>query len=180
MEKKEHSREDVSPALDYRPIAKPLTSSIVYSALAIIILFFLVLDLVKLATIYLTDPSKEWFHEPSLEQLLLSVFGAALSMWSDLDVREIFNLNKNEAHGQEHIQLFGYLLCVLPIIIGIVSSIFKNTSKLSKFIGVSSKLFCDAHNAFMVLYSIFIIVLLADIAYYFARRSLRGLKQTIR
>mgnify|MGYP004244076119 CR=1 FL=1 len=105
-----------------------------------------------------------------MERLLLFMFGAGLSLWSDLDVKSIFNLKENEVYGQEHIQLFGYVLCLLPIIAEIISASIKGVASLPMFAAESSSIFCEVHNVFMMIYSLVIIVLLADISWYFIRR----------
>ena len=63
---------------------------------------------------------------------------------------------------------------MIPIIVEIMSAIFKNASKLSEFTGVSPNFFYEVHNVFMGVYSIFITVLLADIFWYFVKKCFRN------
>lgn len=157
--------------LDLKKITKPLISKLRYGLIALILSGFIFTDILNILFLISKGEVHRAYAEPSIEKLILSVFGAELSLWSAMDVQSVFGLKNDAREDQADMQLFGFILCLLPVLAAVVQSCFRalehSISKISQ-LPLSSAII-TSHNTFTLAYSIVALALLADIALFFIR-----------
>ncbi len=157
--------------LDLKKITRPLMSKLRYGFVALILSGFILADIFNIFFLISKGEVHHAYAEPSIEKLILSVFGAELSFMSGMDVQSVFGLRNDTPEVQENINRFGFILCLLPVLAAIIQACFRaldhNVAKITQF-PLSSAIIL-LHNTFTLVYSIITLVLLADIAIFFIR-----------
>lgn len=160
------------PLLNLKKLTRPLISKLRYGIVALILSVFIFFDVYNLVMLFSANQLHHVYLVPSIEKLLLSMFGAELSLWSDMDVKAVFNLDDHEVSHQGHIQLFGFALCLLPVLAAVVQACLVAldyyTANILK-VHHASAVLRSSHNIFTMVYSIVILILLLDIALFFIK-----------
>ena len=166
--------------LDLKKITKPLISKLRYGLVALVLAGFIFTDILNILYLISKGEVHRAYAEPSLEKLILSVFGAELSLWSDMDVQSVFGLESDATEDQGDIQLFGFVLCLLPVLAAVVQACFRALEYyVTNVIQVQlSSAVITSHNTFTLLYSVVALVLLVDIATFFIRAWRRERKHS--
>ena len=109
------------------------------------------------------------YHTPALAQLLLSMFGAQLSIWTDTDMKAYFDIENMTDDDVAHVQIFAYLLCVLPMLcIVFVSAISKWVKNMGDSYFFKGDTYA-AHNLVMLLYTLAMMYILFDLVLFFRK-----------
>ena len=160
------------PLLDLQTLTKPLISKLRYGLVALLLAGFLFADLYNLLYLLSHGQAHHIYHRSSIEKMILSLFGAELSMRCSLNVKTVFNLKNEDSKSHCNIQLFGFALCLLPVLTAVIQASFNALDHyLASFLQIpySSAIIKSSHNIFTFVYSITAFLLLTDIALFFIR-----------
>ena len=157
--------------IDFKKVIKPLISKLRYGLVALILAGFIFTDILNILYLIGKGDVHRAYAEPSLEKLILSVFGAELSLWSTMNVQSVFDLDSDTTENQSDTQIFGFVLCLLPVLAAVVQACFRALEHhITNVIHVQlSSVVITSHNTFTLIYSTVALALLLDIASFFIR-----------